>query len=85
MRLSILVVSRTANLLNTMLSSLKTALHLPKREVEILCSWNGSAEEETRIENESGYEFTIAKRIPYHFASNINQLAQLANGDVLKL
>ena len=85
MRLSILVVSRTANLLNTMLSSLKTALHLPKREVEILCSWNGSAEEETRIENESGYEFTIAKRIPYHFASNINQLAQLANGDVLAL
>ena len=83
MRLSILVVSRTADLLNTMLGSLKAALHLPKREVEILCSWNGSPEEEARIENGSGYEFTVARRIPYHFASNMNQLAQLASGEVL--
>ena len=83
MRLSILVVSRTANLLSTMLCSVKDALHLPTREVEILCSWNGSVEEETRIANSSGYKFSIAKRIPYHFASNINELANLANGDVL--
>ena len=83
MRLSILVVSSTANLLSTMLSSVKEALHLPTREVEILCSWNGSMEEETRIENGSGYKFSIAKRIPYHFASNINELANLAKGDVL--
>ena len=85
MRLSILVVSRRADLLSTMLSSLNGALHLPKREVEILCSWNGSPEEEARAENGSGYEFSIANRIPYHFASNINELAQLANGDVLAL
>ena len=83
MRLSILVVSRTADLLSTMLSSLSSALHLPTREVEILCSWNGSPEEEARIENRSGYQFSIANRIPYHFASNINELAKLANGDVL--
>ena len=85
MRLSILVVSRTADLLSSMLRSLNGALHLPRREVEILCSWNGSPEEEARIENGSGYEFSIANRIPYHFASNINELAQLANGDVLAL
>ena len=85
MRLSILVVSRTANLLSSMLGSLNGALHLPSREVEILCSWNGSPEEEARIENGSAYEFSIANRIPYHFASNINKLAQLANGDVLAL
>ena len=85
MRLSILVVSRTADLLSSMLRSLNGALHLPRREVEILCSWNGSPEEEARIENRSGYEFSIANRIPYHFASNINELAQLANGDVLAL
>ena len=83
MRLSILVVSRTANLLSTMLCSVKDALHLPTREVEILCSWNGSVEEETLIENGSGYNFSIAKRIPYHFASNINELSNLAKGDVL--
>ena len=83
MRLSILVVSRTANLLSTMLCSVKNALHLPIREVEILCSWNGSPEEEARIENGSGYKFSIAKRIPYHFASNINELANLAKGDIL--
>ena len=82
MRLSILVVSRTANLLSRMLCSVKDALHLPTREVEILCSWNGSIEEETRIENGSGYKFSIAKRIPYHFGSNINELANLAKGDV---
>ena len=85
MRLSILVVSRTADLLSSMLGSLNGALHLPSREVEILCSWNGSPEEEARIENGSGYEFSIANRIPYHFASNINKLAELANGDVLAL
>ena len=85
MRLSILVVSRTADLLSSMLGSLNGALHLPSREVEILCSWNGSPEEEARIENGSVYEFSIANRIPYHFASNINKLAQLANGDVLAL
>ena len=85
MRLSILVVSRTADLLSSMLGSLNGALHLPRREVEILCSWNGSPEEEARIENGSGYEFSIANRIPYHFSSNINELAQLANGEVLAL
>ena len=83
MRLSILVVSRTAKLLSKMLCSVKGALHLPTREVEILCSWNGSMEEETHIENDSGYKFSVAKRIPYHYASNINELANLAKGDVL--
>ena len=83
MRLSILVVSRTADLLSSMLRSLNGALHLPSREVEILCSWNGSPEEENRIENVSGYGFSIVKRTPYHFASNINELANVARGDVL--
>ena len=33
--------------------------------------------------NRSGYEFLIAQRDPYHFASNMNQLAHHANGEVL--
>ena len=83
MRLSILVVSRTADLLSNMLDSLKDALHLPEEEVEVLCSWNGDAAEEACISNTSGYEFLVANRTPYHFASNMNALADKANGDVL--
>ena len=85
MRLSILVVSRTAGLLSSLLSTLKDALHLPVEEVEVLCSWNGNEEEESRIENPSGYEFLVANRAPYHFASNMNALADKANGEVLLL
>ena len=85
MRLSILVVSRTAGLLSGMLSTLKDALHLPGEEVEVLCSWNGDAEEESGIENTSGYEFLVANRAPYHFSSNMNALADKANGEVLLL
>ena len=85
MRLSILVVSRTAALLSSMLSSLKDALHLPEEDVEVLCSWNGDAAEEACIDNRSGYEFLVSNRTPYHFASNMNSLADKANGDVLLL
>ena len=85
MHLSILVVSRTAVLISSMLNSLKDALHLPGEEVEVLCSWNGDAAEEASIENTSGYEFLVANRTPYHFASNMNALADKANGDVLLL
>ena len=85
MRLSILVVSRTAALLSSMLDSLKDALHLPGEEVEVLCSWNGDAAEEAWIDNTSSYEFLVANRTPYHFASNMNALAEKANGDVLLL
>ena len=85
MRLSILVVSRTAALLSSLLNSLKDALHLPEEEVEVLCSWNGDAEQESYIVNTSGYEFLVANRTAYHFASNMNALADKANGDVLLL
>ena len=66
-----------------MLESLAIATNLPNSEVEILCSWNGTQASEENIVNRSGYEFLIAQRDPYHFASNMNQLAQHANGDVL--
>ena len=66
-----------------MLESLAVATDLPKGDVEILCSWNGSNESEQEILNLSGYEFLIAQREPYHFAGNMNQLAQHANGNVL--
>ena len=68
-----------------MLESLSSATTLPQDEVEVLCSWNGSDESEAEIINQSGYEFLIAQHEPYHFASNVNQLANQANGDVLAL
>ena len=83
MRLSILVVSRTAALLNRMLSSLASATSLDGIGVEVLCSWNGSEDEEAEIKNTSGYELLIAQKDPYHFASNMNALAEKANGDLL--
>ena len=66
-----------------MLESLASATNLRQGEVEILCSWNGRGESEQEINNRSGHEFLIAQRDPYHFASNMNQLANHANGDVL--
>ena len=85
MRLSILVVSRTAALLNRMLSSLASATTLNGIGVEVLCSWNGGKAEEAKIENTSGYELLIAQKDPYHFARNMNGLAAKANGDLLLL
>jgi len=84
-QLSVLVVSRTAERLSTLLSSVSAATRLSAQDVEILCSWNGSEDDEQLIENHSGYEFFIAQRKPYHFASNINQLANHASGDVVAL
>jgi len=85
MRLSILVVSRTPSLLNQMLASVAKACSLEYAEIEILCSWNGATEAEQAISNTSGYEFLIAQRDPYHFASNLNGLAERANGELLLL
>ena len=58
---------------------------MSQEEVEVLCSWNGETGEEANIENHSGYEFLVANRAPYHFASNMNDLAEKANGDLLLL
>ncbi len=85
MRLSILVVSRTPSLLNQMLESVAKASSLEHAEIEILCSWNGATEAEQTISNTSGYEFLIAQREPYHFASNMNRLAEQAEGELLLL
>jgi len=85
MQLSILVISRTPALLNAMLSSLRNACSLPQEEVEVLCSWNGGQGDERAINNESGYELLIAQRDPYHFATNMNGLADKATGTDLLL
>lgn len=85
MQLSVLVVSRTPELLSKMLRSLAAATSLASEQLEILCSWNGSEIDEKAIENYSGFELLIALREPYHFATNMNVLAERANGELLLL
>jgi hypothetical protein len=83
MQLSILVVSRTAELVNRFCAGLDAACSLAPLEAEILVSWNGSDADEQRIANSSRYDLHIAQRVPYHFAGNMNGLAALAGGEVL--
>ena len=85
MQLSILVVSRTAELVNRLCAGLNAACSLAPMEAEILVSWNGSDADEQRIANCSRYDIHIAQRVPYHFAGNMNGLAALAGGEVLML
>ena len=85
MKLSILVVSRTASLINRLCTSLDRASKMAAADVEILCSWNGTKEEANGIENTSRFNFEIVQNIPYHFSSNMNKLSKLARGDVLML
>lgn len=83
---SCLVISRTAHLLNGLLASLPAARrHWGPRD-ELLCSWNGTSEEEALLLPASnGPAFRVASRLPYHFATNMNALAEQASGDVLIL
>jgi len=83
MLLSILVISRTEDLLSQMLSSISKATCLDKENIEILCSWNGSQNNERKIVNHSNYDFKIVQREEYHFAKNINSLAKKASGEIL--
>lgn len=83
---SCLVISRTAHLLNGLLASLPASRRHWGRRDEILCSWNGTDEQEALLRpDRGGPRFRIASRLPYHFATNMNALAEQASGDVLIL
>ena len=83
-QLSILVVSRTPELLTRLLASLDAAWSGDPEQVEVLCSWNGTEEEARRITS-GRLPFRIALREPYHFARNMNALAAQASGEVVVL
>lgn len=91
MGLSCLVISRTPALLNQLLSSLPAARSHWDPGDEVLCSWNGTPEGEAAIEPNgslmpgAGPAFRIAQRQPYHFATNMNGLARLAQGELVLL
>ena len=82
MLLSVLVISRTSELLNKMLFSISKATCLNKQNLEILCSWNGSKSDEKKIINNSNYDFKIVQRQKYHYAKNMNSLARKASGEI---
>ncbi len=83
MLLSILVVTRSHKLLNKMLGSIPKATSLEKNNIEIICSWNGSVIDESKIKNNTGYNFKIIQREKYHFATNMNSLAHHAAGEII--
>ena len=81
--LSVLVVSKDYKLLNKMLRSLDEAISLKPEDIEIICSWNGSKKDESLIRNESKFSFNIVSRDSYHFARNMNKLANYSKGENL--
>lgn len=81
--LSILVISKTARLLSELLQSIPKAVEGFKGDTEVLCSWNGSSDEENKVVAPSEVKLYFSQRKPYHFASNCNQLAKQACGDLL--
>ena len=83
MLLSILVISRSQDLLSQMLNSISKATSLGIDELEIICSWNGSKINEKKIINNIFYNFNIVQRDKYHFAKNINSLSRKALGEIL--
>lgn len=85
MTLSCLVISRTSGLLNQLLASLTSSRLFWENADEVLCSWNGDVESELNIQSPGTPSFRIAQRQEYHFASNMNGLARLAQGDLVLL
>ncbi len=83
MLLSVLVVSRTASLLNEMVKSIKNATTIEPEDLEILCSWNGDESEIKHISSNSFYKINIAQKEKYNFARNINSLARKSKGRLI--
>lgn len=82
---SCLVVSRNASLLNRLVRSLGEARRFWKDTDEILCSWNGNQEDEALLQADAHPPLRITARSAYHFATNVNALADQARGDLLVL
>lgn len=81
MKLSLLVVSCTPELLSRMLASVPAATTLALEDLEVLCSWNGLDSDESLVDVPVGLSFAIVCRDPYHFAANMNYLALQANAE----
>ncbi len=83
MDLSILVISKTYQLLNRMINSINEKSYLKNDNFEILCSWNGDSLDLKKIQKPINYNLRIIEIIPYNFAKNMNQLISLSLGKYL--
>lgn len=79
---SVLIVSRTTEILNRLLRSLDHAYLGEARTIEVLVSWNGSKYDVQHI-HKSRLPVAITHQEPYHFASNMNRLASRSKGRIL--
>ena len=84
-KLSILVISRTYTLMNSLLKSISYATEIDRSDLEILCSWNGCLEDINYIERQKFPNLDIFINVPYHFSSNMNFLLDKVKGDFILL
>ena len=85
MKLSILVISRSYELLNRMLKSLVSSTKINKSKIETLCSWNGPDKDLEMISFQEELNLKIFKVKPYNFASNMNRLINRSKGEYILL
>jgi SAM-dependent methyltransferase/glycosyltransferase involved in cell wall biosynthesis len=79
--LSILVISRTkANVTRLLEAIAHNGIGMP---YEVLCSWNGEANEVDDIQAPHGLVFRLFEQRPYNFARNNNGLARQARGELV--
>ena len=83
MYLSILVISKTYQLLNRMLSSIDEKTYLNNKDCEIICSWNGETEDLKKIPNPGGFNLKLIEIKPYNFSKNMNELIKVSVGKYL--
>ena len=83
MYLSILVISRTYQLLNRMLSSIDERTYLNKKDFEIICSWNGETKDLKKIQTPEGFNLKLIEIKPYNFSKNMNELIKVSVGKYL--
>lgn len=83
MDLSILVISKTYQLLNRMLKSIDEESFPYDKNPEILCSWNGEKQDIKKIENPRNFNLKIINIKPYNFARNMNELINISIGKYL--
>ena len=83
MHLSILVISRTYQLLNRMIKSIKEGPYLNNKNSEILCAWNGETKDLKKINNPEEFNLKLIEIKPYNFAKNMNNLIKISIGTYL--
>ena len=83
MYLSILVISRTYQLLNRMLESIDEESYINNKNSEILCSWNGETKDLKKIRTSGEFNLKLIEIKPYNFAKNMNELIKISTGEYL--